>query len=141
MFAEARTPEKLAPTELDEYLERGWFRMGQTIFTTNFVHFKDQMYSAVWLRVLLEQFTSDNTQQKLFKRNAVFQTTIGPSELTPEKEELYIRYKQSLPFQPSDSLHQLLLGKNTENYLYNTYEVTVRDDGRLIAVGFFDIGE
>ena len=31
MFAEAHTPEELTPQQLDTYLEKGWFRMGQTI--------------------------------------------------------------------------------------------------------------
>ncbi len=142
MFAQAHTPEYLSPDDLDLYLEQGWFRMGQTIFTTNFLHFKDQLYSAIWLRIILNDLSSDSTQIKLFKRNAVFRTTIKPAELTEDKEELYIKYKQSLPFQPSESLSHLLFGRNdSHDTIYNTYEITVHDGDRLIACGFFDIGE
>jgi len=141
MFAQARTPEQLIPQELDAYLQQGWFRMGPRIFTTNFVHFKDQIYSTVWLRILLNEYTPDNTQIKLFKRNVSFRTTIKPLEITEEKEELYARYKQSLPFQPSDSIHQLLMGRTISSSIYNTLEVNVHDGDKLIACGFFDLGE
>ncbi len=141
MFAQARAPESLTPTKLDTYLEQGWYRMGQTIFTTNFIHFKSEMYSTVWLRVVLDEFATDSTQAKLFKRNAGFRTTIKQAEITTEKEELYARYKQSLPFNPSDSLQSLLFSSTHVSSIYTTYEVTVRDGDRLIAIGFFDIGE
>ncbi len=140
MFAQAHAPESLLPTDLDAYLEQGWYRMGQSIFTTNFIHFKSEMYSTVWLRVLLDEFLEDSKQKKIFKRNDRFQTSIKPATLTDEKEDLYVRYKQSLPFNPSDSLQSLLFGSALFS-IYNTYEITVYDGDRLIAVGFFDIGE
>ena len=68
MFAQAHNPEKLTLTELDTYLERGWFRMGQSIFTTNFIRFKSNVYSTIWLRVVLDDFLADSTQSKLTKR-------------------------------------------------------------------------
>jgi leucyl-tRNA---protein transferase len=141
MFAKARAPESLTPTDLDAYLDQGWYRMGQGIFTTNFIHFKSEMYSTVWLRVLLDEFLEEGTQKKLFKRNAGFQVAIRPANLTDEKEELYARYKQSLSFNPSDSLRSLLFSAASADSIYNTYEVTVHDGDWLIAVGFFDLGE
>jgi len=103
MFAQAKAPEQLLPQELDEYLARGWFRMGQTIFTTNFVHFKNETYSAIWLRIVLSDYEGDRTASKLFRQNAIFKTSIGPASITPEKEELYDRYKTGIPFQPSQT--------------------------------------
>jgi leucyl-tRNA---protein transferase len=141
MFAQARAPESLTPSDLDTFLEQGWYRMGQSIFTTNFIHFKSEMYSTVWLRVLLDEFLEDGTQKKLFKRNAGFQVAIRPATLTEEKEELYARYKQSLPFNPSDSLRSLLFSAASANSIYNTYEVIVRNGDQLIAIGFFDLGK
>lgn len=140
MHAQVHFPDHLEPHELDAYLERGWFRMGQGIFTTNFLHFHQQMYSALWLRVRLDETSHDSTQAKLFRQNKIFQVHIGPASLTLEQEELYVRYKQPLPFEPSASLHQLLFGKSIAQNIYHTYEVTVRDGDKLIAVGFFDVG-
>lgn len=139
MFAQAHAPDPITPLDLDEYLDRGWFRMGQTIFTTNFIRFKDQIYSTVWLRITLNTF-DDKTQVRLFKRNSFFRTVIGPAQFTEEKEELYQRYRQTLEFQPSESIRQLLFGKENHN-VYNTYEVSVYDGDKLIAFGFFDLGK
>ncbi|MFY8037903.1 MAG: GNAT family N-acetyltransferase [Cyclobacteriaceae bacterium] len=141
MFAEARSPQHLTASELDDYLERGWFRMGQTIFTTQFIHFKTAMYNTVWLRVALSNYRADNTEVKLFKQNAKFTTYIRPATITPEKENLYARYRTSVAFQPSESLQHLLFGATDEASVFNTYEVAMYDDDRLIAIGYFDLGQ
>ena len=139
MFARALQPEELTPQELDDYLERGCFRMGQTIFTTNFIHFKEEYYSTLWLRIVLKDLPDDGNETKRYKRNAAFRTVISPATLTPEKEELYAKYKQPLPFQPSETLNTLLFGKSTLPSIYNTFEVAVYDEDKLIAFGFFDM--
>lgn len=140
MFVDVNCPEKLEPQALDDYLERGWFRMGQTIFTTNWLNFKETFYSAIWLRVLLDNYSPDGAQKKIVQRNARFHTEIRPAAITVEKELLYLRYKQSVPFEASVSLQTLLFG-NSETNIFDTYEVNVYDDGKLIAIGFFDIGK
>jgi len=140
MFVDVNCPESLEPQALDEYLERGWFRMGQTIFTTNWLNFKETFYSAIWLRVLLNGHTPDNTQKKLMQRNSKFRTEIRPATITIEKELLYVRYKQSVPFEASASLQALLFG-NSDTSVFDTYEVDIYDNGKLIAVGFFDLGK
>jgi leucyl-tRNA---protein transferase len=140
MFAQVKCPETLLAEELDQYLERGWFRMGQTIFTTNFLNFKNLFYSAVWLRIELEKYASDSREEKLQKRNNSFRVEIRKAVVTQEKEMLYAAYRKNLPFEPSASLHTLLFGKANYN-IYNTFEVTIRDGEKLIACGFFDIGK
>ena len=140
MFVDVHCPESLEPTALDEYLERGWFRMGQTIFTTNWLNFKETFYSAIWLRVLLNDYSPDSTQKKLLQRNSKFRTQIRPATITVEKELLYVRYKQSVPFEASVSLQTLLFG-NSETNIFDTYEVDIFDKEKLIAVGFFDVGK
>lgn len=140
MFARVEFPGSLEPEELDSYLEKGWFRMGQTIFTTNFLSFKDQLYSAVWLRIALSRFTSDKTQQTLMKRNAAFRTEIRKAEIDSVKEDLYTKYKQVISFEASPSLSQLLF-RDAGHSIYNTFEVNIYDHDKLIASGFFDMGK
>jgi arginine-tRNA-protein transferase len=139
MFVDVHCPQVLQPKELDDYLERGWFRMGQTMFTTNWLNFKDTFYSAIWLRVVLGEYAADTTEKRLFQRNSRFQTHIRPASITIEKELLYIRYKQAVPFEASASLQILLFG-NSEHNIFNTFEVDVYDGDKLIATGFFDLG-
>lgn len=140
MFAQVRCPEVLTPEELDAYLEIGWFRMGQSIFTTNFLNFKNNFYSAIWLRVDLLKFAGDTTQQKLAKRNSRFVNIIQDADLNVEKENLYSRYKQNISFETSASLSHLLFGKSNRS-VFNTKEICIYDGGRLIAVGYFDLGD
>lgn len=140
MFVDVHCPEHLNPADLDAYLDRGWFRMGQTIFTTNWLNFKETFYSAIWLRMQLDDYEADGTQKKLLQRNSKFRTEIRPASITIEKELLYVRYKQAVPFEASASLHALLLG-NLETNIFDTYEVNIFDSDKLIAAGFFDLGK
>lgn len=140
MFVEVHTPQHLTRQELDAYLERGWFRMGQTIFTTNFAHVKDQMLSTIWLRIQLSRYERDEAHRKLLKRNERFATCIKPAILTEEKEVLYARYRETLSFAVSESLQHLLFGKGDGSSIYTTYEVTLYDQDKLIGCGFFDLG-
>lgn len=140
MFAQVQSPGKLQAQELDAYLEQGWFRMGQTIFTTNFLNFKNQFYSALWLRIVLQSFHSDQKQKKILKINAGFRTEIKKASINPEKEVLFSKYKEGISFDASASLHHLLFG-TASHTIYNTYEVNIYDADKLIASGFFDIGD
>jgi len=139
MFAQVNCPEILQPEELDQYLTRGWFRMGQTIFTTNFLNFKSNFYSAIWLRIPLREFPQDKKQQDLFRKNKAFRVEIRRASITPEKEALFSRYKKNLSFEASASLHTLLFGRVSRD-IYNTHEISIYDNRQLIATGFFDIG-
>jgi leucyl-tRNA---protein transferase len=139
MFAQVHCPEVLMPAELDTYLENGWFRMGQSIFTTNFLNFRNNYYSAIWLRIDLLKFSGDKTQQKLLKKNSRFKSVIREAIINEEKESLYARYKQTIAFETSASLRHLLYGKSNRS-IFNTHEVCIYEGSRLIAVGFFDLG-
>jgi leucyl-tRNA---protein transferase len=140
MFVDVHCLENLEARDLDVYLERGWFRMGQTIFTTNWLNFRETFYSAVWLRLNIANYQPDGTAIKLAQRNSRFTTIVRPASITIEKELLYVKYKQAVPFEASASLQMLLFG-NSDNNIFNTYEVAVYDNEALIAIGFFDLGE
>lgn len=139
MYCQLETPVKLPPEMLDDFLFRGWFRMGQNIFTTNFLNFKGQFYSAIWLRVHLPAYQGDNTERKLRKLNARFTVHVRPATITEEKEELFARYRSTLAFEASASVRQLLFGKATLN-VFDTREVVIYDGDQLVACGFFDLG-
>lgn len=141
MFAQIHSPDFLEPFELDAYLAKGWFRMGQDIFTCNVLNFKRVFYSAIWLRIPLFQYENDKTFIKLSKLNAAFEVKIRPYEITDEKEMLYSRYKTGINFTTADSLVDLLLNNQQEPSVFDTYEVCIYDAQKLIAVGFFDLGE
>jgi leucyl-tRNA---protein transferase len=143
MFAQVAYPEILLPEELDKYLAAGWFRMRQTIFTTNFLYFDERFYAAIWLRVKLDDSIYDKRYRTLSKQNKGFRTEIkktGIGAITPQHELLYLYYRQSISFDVSPSLQELLYGNETVNR-FNTYEVNIYDGDTLIAAGFFDLGK
>ncbi|MES2520479.1 MAG: arginyl-tRNA--protein arginylyltransferase [Bacteroidota bacterium] len=143
MLAELYYPtEPIFPEQLDDYLERGWFRMGQSIFTTNFLKFNGVFYSAIWLRVDLLTFTPTKTQQKIKKQNAKFRVEIVPTspDLSPEQLILFNKYKSSVPFDTSPSLSHLLYDNGYSN-VYDSYEICVYDHQKLIACGIIDLGK
>lgn len=142
MLAELHYPkDQLKGSALDEYLERGWFRMGQSIFTTNFLKFNGLLFSAIWLRIDLLNFKPSKTQQKLQKLNAKFSIEIKPStKLTPEHSILFDKYKNHVPFDAAPTLTHLLYDDKS-NHIFDSYEVCIYDNKKLIACGFFDLGK
>jgi leucyl-tRNA---protein transferase len=140
MFAQVHFPSSLTDEELDDYLSRGWFRMGQSIFTTNFLHFKNEFFSAIWLRVDLSVFLPDATQEKVSRLNNRFSWKISKVSLNAAKENLFQKYKQGITFETSPTLYHLLYGKGDYD-IFDSYEVCVYDQEKLIAVGIFDVGK
>ena len=78
-YADKSTPFTLSPESLDWHLGNGWYRMGSTIFTTHFLFFKNRPYSAIWIRVGLQNFRFSRSQRKLMRKNAqLFDVRVGP---------------------------------------------------------------
>lgn len=140
MFGKIHSPNSLPKSTLDTYLEKGWFRIRQAIFTCNFLNFNRTFYSAIWLRTALNNYQPNKEFKKLQKLNASFGIEIKKASITPFKENLYSKYKTSITFETADSLDALLLDEQEHN-VYDTHEICIYDKDRLIAVGYFDLGE
>lgn len=140
MFAEKHYPDIIRPEELDAYLSEGWYRMGQTIFTTHFLCFGEVFYSAIWVRLPLRDYRFRKSLRKIVRRNdRKFETFFRKAFLDPEKEHLYQKYRSSFSGLLAPSLRESLLDGEEFN-LYNTYEVAVYLDNKLVAASFFDLG-
>ena len=46
-------PDQLSPDDLDDYLARGWFRIGQAMMTCRVVQFDGELRPAIWTRLPL----------------------------------------------------------------------------------------
>jgi len=144
MFVELLYPASLTAQELDVYLANGWFRMGQSIFTTNFLRFHNKFYSSIWLRIDLINSKKSKTQQKIEKLNTKFRVEIQIANPTEQHEELFCKYRESIKFDAAPSIKSLLYGQQEERALlriFDTVEINVYDANKLIAVGFMDLGE
>lgn len=142
MFENCHYPESLQPDQLDLYLSKGWFRMGQSIFTTSFVLFDEKVYPTVWLRHTLNSYSESKTIKNLKKRNKQFDVECKRACITPEHESLFQLYRQSMQFDTAPSLDQLLNGYVfIPCSIYNTYEINIYDGDELIACSYFDVGD
>ena len=140
-FADRLFLEKIEPEQLDIFLANGWYRMGQTIFTTHFLFFEQKIHSAVWLRLQLSKdFKFKKSLRKILRRNREkFRVEIKPFELTEEKELIYQRYADDFKGNLSGTLKRALLDGSDYN-VFNTLEINIFDEERLIAFSFFDEG-
>ncbi|HOY19348.1 MAG TPA: arginine-tRNA-protein transferase [Haliscomenobacter sp.] len=140
MFAIKHYPEQIKGKELDDYLANGWYRMGQTIFTTHFLCFGEAFYSAIWVRLDLEKHEFSKSLRKIIKRNNErFQFHFGKAVIDISRENLYQRYRVTFPGMIAPSIIDSLQDGEHFN-VYNTYEFTVYDGDKLIAVSYFDLG-
>jgi arginine-tRNA-protein transferase len=142
-YAEKNTPFTLSPQSLDWHLSRGWYRMGSTIFTTHFLFFNNQPYSAIWVRVDLRNFSFSRSQRKLLRKNRqVFESRIGDSTIDEEREALYERYAGAFNGRLSPTIRDSLEDYGEET-VFQTQEVTVRErvSQQLVACSYFDLGD
>lgn len=141
MFGEKRYPENLPPSQLDDYLAKGWYRMGQSIFTTHFLCFKEEFYSALWIRQSLKDFQFSKSLRKIIRRNyKQFEIKFQEADITDEKEVLFQKYKKTFPGHLAPTLLDSLQ-EGHEGNVFDTYETCVYDGDKLIAFSFFDLGE
>ena len=104
MYTEIHYPiNKIPGATLDEYLSKGWFRMGQTIFTCWFLFMEKGFYSAIWIRQDLEGFTFKKRSRKLLNRNSL---TLDASDLdkTLDAEPIGVVRSQSFLNKAKDSV-------------------------------------
>ncbi len=124
---------------LDYYLAQGYYRMGQNLFTCQFLPLESGLYTTHWLRLAVVRSEYGPKQRRLFRLNEQFAVAVRPFRLTAEYEALYERYYQSIDFDANPSLGDLLLEGSPHN-IFDTYVLEVRDGERLIAAGVFDHG-
>lgn len=132
-------PTTLSGSQLDLFLERGCYRMGQGIFTTHFIGKDENWHRVFWLRYDLTKLSPDRKQRNLLNRYRDFKVEDTPLEVTAELEELFQQYKAGLDFEPAASVRQWLLEEGRDN-VFDSRLITVRDGKKLIAAGVYDRG-
>ncbi|MEK7257049.1 MAG: arginine-tRNA-protein transferase, partial [Bacteroidota bacterium] len=141
MFTQKHFPTFISGEELDKYLERGWFRMGQAVFTCHFLFFEENLYSPIWMRLPLEGYVfRKNLRRVLAKNERRFRTFIRPANLDQEKEELFERYRLHFKGRLDPNL-KINMFDNSETNIFSSYEIAVYDGEKLVAFSFFDVGK
>lgn len=139
MIRDFKFPTQITPDLLDGYLAAGWYRMRQSLFTTDFVEWNGKCYKAIWLRNRLENYKPSSTFKKLEKRNRNFRTEIIRYHYSKEYEALFQKYNSSLPPGRSDTLQEFLFDESSKN-IFNSVVLNIFDSDKLIGAGIFDTG-
>lgn len=141
MYSAKKYPEHLSGEELDRYLYQGWYRLGQSVFTTQFLFFGSKVLNAIWIRLDLEGYQFSKSNKKILRTcSNAFEIAYQPLEITPEKEKLYKKYSKDFTGVLPQSLIESLQEEFSHN-IFDSWEVTIRDKGKLIAYSVFDRGK
>jgi arginine-tRNA-protein transferase len=140
MIQDFKFPLSIFPEELDNYLARGWYRMGQCIFTTDFVERDGLFLPAIWLRNRLKNYHISSSYKKLEHRNKLFEFEIIPFTYSDYYESLFQKYRSSLPPGRAVDLYSFLMGDSAA-VIFNSWVINLYDHNRLIGAGVFDLGK
>ncbi len=141
MWTERIEPEALAPSELDDRLARGWYRMGAGLITTDLLLMDGELRTTVWTRLDVRGHRFQRSIRKLMARNARrFQVRVGALVMDDAREALYARYLESVGGERAESLH-IVVGGEHGRALFDTREISVWDEGRLVAFSWYDLGQ
>lgn len=133
-------PESLQGELLDRFLAAGWYRIGQSCITTDLILQEGRPIPVFWLRINLSQYRPSRSARRILSRNAGMRCAVVPFEIGEEIEMLYSIYRASIEHQITPTARDYLLQGLPVNP-YDTRLIEVRDGSRLIAAGYFDVGE
>ena len=136
------SPKTISPAELDAWLALGGYRMHQDVFTASHVVL-DRIYRLHWLRYDVQSLGSHDSHRRLRRRNQSFASTITPlAGIDASHIELYQKYRASIDFDGYPTIANCLFGKGPQDdNIFQTRCLSVFASGRLIAGGYFDLGE
>jgi len=133
--------QPIDPKLMDQLLSLGCYRMRQSMFTTSYsVTDDNDVIQVFWIRINLSKFKPGKRFQYLRRRGKRFQLKLSKATIDKHQEDLYKLYRAQIDFNAPQTIAEFLMGEQTENY-FPTYMWQVFDGNRLIAVGYFDLGE
>ena len=119
--------------------------MKQTIFTTTHLMADNaqEVYRVHWLRFPLLQVPDEGSHRRIKRRARSFKVTIeNLTSIRLDHEELYSLYWDSIDFCGALSIEDCLFDEAAAHRnLFQTRCISVFDEDRLIAGGYFDLGE
>lgn len=134
-------PDTLSGTDLDELLALGWYRMHQSVFTCSHIGLEES-HRVHWLRYAVDEITDRPSHRRIRSRNRDFTVTIEDfTFIDLPHQELHQKYRAQIDFDGAWSIEECLFGESELPSVFNTKCISVYDQNRLIAAGYFDVGE
>ena len=133
-------PDKLTPARYDSFLASGWFRGSVMLYKMDVLCIEKDLFSVVNIRLNLRDYSMKKSLSKLFRRNLTrFRVEINPARVNRDREVLYQMQKPKFRGFIHHSLHDYLHAGFFRT-VFDTWEVSVYDGERLIAMSYFDKG-
>ena len=130
-------PYQLSPKRLDRYLASGWFRTVNMLFRAQVTCFDNDVCSPINIRINLSEHEHSKRFRKLLNRNGrLFRHEIRKATITREKEELFHQHQRRFRSFLSNSLEEFLVLTSR----FDTYEMAIFDNDRLVAISYYDQG-
>jgi arginyl-tRNA--protein-N-Asp/Glu arginylyltransferase len=134
-FADAVTPG-----QIDRLLADGWRHFGTHFFRYNLGVYEGEIRRVLPLRIRLSEFKLSKSQRRVLRRNEDLEVMIRPISLTPETIALFDRHKMRFRSGVPSSIYDFL-SADPSTLPCQAFELNVRQDGKLVAASFFDVGE
>jgi arginyl-tRNA--protein-N-Asp/Glu arginylyltransferase len=132
---------KLSPKKLDRLLSMGYFRNANIMFQSQVICIEGVLDDVYNVRLDLTEHSFSKSIRKIARKNEPrFQYIIRKVVLDEDKERLFAAHKSRFKGILYKSLEQLLFGDSPIR-LFDTYEISIYDEGRLVAFSFFDVGK
>lgn len=129
---------RIEPSVLDVLLADGWRHFGTHFFRYNFGMYENEIRRVLPLRIRVNDLKLSKSQRRVLTRNADLDTEICPVDIASEIHALFdrhkSRFKSGIPYSIYD-----FISRDTETPT-QCRAVIVRDNDRLVAASFFDIG-
>lgn len=129
--------DAVTPLQLDALLADGWRHFGQHFFRYNFGIYEDRIERVIPLRIRLDQLTISKSQRRTLRRNADLEVRLGPTTIDAELHDLFARHKQRFRSGVPENIYDFVPRRDSPTDLR---QITVLDEGRVVAVSFFDVG-
>lgn len=131
---------KVTPEQYDFLLADAWRHFGTHFFRYNFGIYEDEIRRVIPLRIRLVDLTLSKSQRRVLRRNADLEVSIGPYKITGETHDLFERHKHRFKTGVPNTIYDFI-ASDPESSPTELFEITVRDNSRLVATSFFDLAE
>ena len=136
---EAFYADAVSPAQLDSVLADGWRHFGTHFFRYSLNLYRDEIVRVIPLRIRLADFRVSKSQRRVLRKNEDLAVEFAPIAITDEFESLFDLHKRRFDHGVPDSIYDFL-SNDPARVPTGGFQITARDDGKLLAVSFFDIG-
>lgn len=131
--------DRVLPGQMDSLWAMGWRHFGTHFFRYNVGFLNLDLRFVLPLRIRVADLTLSKSQRRVLRRNEDLEVKVGPARVTDEDHELFDRHKTRFDHSVPDSIFNFM-SVEPDGSPCECREVRVFENGRPIAVSFFDVG-